>query len=313
MNFVAIDFETANSDISSVCQVGIVVIENGRLAQKLSWLVHPPQLLFNRFNTYVHGICAQDVEDQPQFDVLWPEIKGYLEKRVVIAHNASFDIHVLRSILDVYKLDYPTCDYCCSVKIAKKVWSDLQKHGLKSLSKHLAIEFNHHDACEDAYASARIVIEAAKKVNVNSFQQMLDKLEIRTGRLYPGGFVPIHQLNQFNLKKADPAKLDPGHPFYGQTLVFSGALECMQRKDAMQKIADVGGICAASVNEHTDFLIVGSKTNSRFKEGYKSKKIIRAEELVGKGFSVEMISEEDFIRLLQKRGAVELPLTDAMS
>lgn len=299
MNFVAIDFETANEKISSVCQVGLAIVKNGQVVDKLSWLVRPPELIFNRFNTYVHGIRLEDVENEPEFNEIWPEIKVYLEGNTVIAHNASFDILVLRSILDIYELEYPSCDYCCSVKIAQKIWLDLRKHGLKSLSAYLGIEFNHHDAAEDAFVSAQIVLAAAKKINENSFASLLKSLEIRPGRLFPGGFVPIHQLNQFNLKKTDISKLDPEHPFFSQTMVFSGGLQAMDRNVAMQKIADVGGICAASVNEHTNILIIGDKIYGRYQDNLKTGKILKAEELIERGYSIDFITEKEFLTLLK--------------
>jgi DNA polymerase-3 subunit epsilon len=302
MNFTAIDFETANEKINSVCQVGIVVVKKGKISDRAAWMVRPIDNLFNKFNTYVHGITAEQVENEPEFYEIWPFLNKYLEGQTIIAHNASFDIGVLRSVLDMYGFEYPQAEFVCSVKIAKKVWRDISKHGLKSMAKHLDIEFTHHDAAEDAFASAEIVRRAAKEMGVNTLEQLLEKIEIHPGKLYPGGYLPIRQLNEFNLTKVDIENLDPDHPFYGQTVVFTGKLDSIVRKKAMQNIANVGGICAASINEFTNFLIVGSNDYKRFKdEGLKSRKIKKAEVLIEQGNSIELITEKEFLELLKNK------------
>lgn len=299
MNFTAIDFETANEKVSSVCQVGIATVNNGKIVEKVEWLVRPVENLFNRFNTYVHGITAEKVENEPEFDEIWPKIRKYLEGQTIIAHNASFDISVLRNVLDIYTIEYPKADYVCSVKIAKKVWRDIDRHGLKSLTAHLGIEFTHHEAAEDAFASAEIVRRAAREIGVDSLEMLLKQLEIHPGKLYPGGYLPIRQLNEFNLKKVDLSKLNPDHPFYSQTVVFTGKMDNIVRHVAMQNVANCGGICAASVNEYTNFLVIGNDSFRRYKkEGHRSSKIKKTENLIENGYTVEMITEEDFIRLL---------------
>lgn len=303
MDFVAIDFETANEKISSVCQIGIVVVKKDKITEKSSWLVRPAENCFNPFNTYIHGITAEQVETEPEFFELWPKFEKYLKGQTVIAHNASFDVSVLRHVLDIYGLEYPKADFLCSVKIAKKVWTEIRRHGLKSLSQYLGIEFTHHDAAEDAFASAEIVRAAAKKVGVRSLKSLLDKIDIHPGKLYPGGFRPIRQLNEFNLKKADISKLDKEHPLFSQTVVFTGKLESMVRRVAMQKIADVGGICTSSVNEFTDYLVVGNGDQKRYEEGFKSSKIKKTEALVEAGNCIEIINEEEFVRLVQDLGS----------
>lgn len=301
MNFVAIDFETANEKINSVCQIGIVTVVDNKVVDKVSWLVKPPEFYFNSFNTLIHGIKAEDVINEPEFNELWPEINKYLEGKLVIAHNASFDIGVLRSVLDFYNIKHPKLDYCCSVKIAKKVWTDLQKHGLKAMSQHLAIDFTHHDAAEDAFASAVIVIEAAKIEKVKSMKALLDKLEIHPGKVAPEKFLPIRQLNEFNLNKVHPSKLDKKHPFYSQTVVFTGTLKSTPRGVAMQMVANAGGICSASVNQWTDFLVVGEQQYKRYKEGWKSSKLKKAESLIEVGESMQFLSEEEFFELLGEK------------
>ncbi|HBX24434.1 MAG TPA: hypothetical protein DEF34_12500 [Desulfotomaculum sp.] len=100
MNYVALDFETANHSRSSICSVGIAVVEDGNVVERGSWLVRPPGLNFHPFFTRIHGIRAEDVMDEPDFKELWASVlKDYLIGKTVLAHNASFDINVLRYTL----------------------------------------------------------------------------------------------------------------------------------------------------------------------------------------------------------------------
>lgn len=302
MDFAAIDFETANEKIYSVCSLGVVVVEGGQVAERVSWLIRPPELYFNRYNTYIHGIRKQDVFDKPQFNQLWPTIKSYLEGRTIVAHSAGFDIGALRSVLDVYAIPYPELYYSCTRIISKNTWPGLLSYGLASVADYLGIEFRHHDAEEDAFASAEIARRACKKLGARSLEDLANRLEIVIGRLFPGGNVPSRPRRQrFNLKLVPSLKeLDPEHPFYGQTFAFTGRLKSMRRQEAMQRVVDVGGICATAVTEYTNFLVMGDQDFSRFKDERKSTKIKKAEFLISLGIDIEVLTEEEFLRMLEE-------------
>ncbi|KJS10145.1 MAG: exonuclease [Peptococcaceae bacterium BRH_c8a] len=149
MNYVALDFETANHSRSSICSVGIAVVEDGNVVERGSWLVRPPDLNFHPFFTRIHGIRAEDVMDEPDFKELWTSVlKDYLIGKTVLAHNASFDINVLRYTLDEYLIPHPQLSYQCSVIIARKTWPGLGSYKLNNLARRFGISFKHHDAAE---------------------------------------------------------------------------------------------------------------------------------------------------------------------
>ena len=87
MNFLAIDFETANEKRNSACSLGFAFVKNGNIHQSLSILIRPPELYFNPFNVSLHGITEEDVCDRPTFEELWPQIKKVLDGQLVVAHN----------------------------------------------------------------------------------------------------------------------------------------------------------------------------------------------------------------------------------
>ena len=183
MNWVAIDFETANEKYSSACALGIAIVEHGRIIKRASWLIRPRDLYFNYYNTYIHGITEEDVRDKPQFNELWGEFRPFLDGKIVIAHNASFDIGVLRRLLDEYGIPYPELHYFCTRVLAKKVWPTLNSYRLNMLSAHLGISLKHHDAEEDAVACAEISLRCCDEMGVSRLEDLAMKFGITRGRL----------------------------------------------------------------------------------------------------------------------------------
>lgn len=189
MNFTVIDFETANSQRASACSIGIVKVVDGKIVDKNSWLIKPKELKFNSMNISIHGITAEDVMNELEFDELYENIfKDYFKDQLIIAHNASFDISVLRKTFDLYNIDYPSFDYLCTVKVAQKTWPDLFNHKLNTLSDYLGFKFKHHDALDDCLACANVLINACKKEKVNSPIELIEKLGIRLGSVFPTGY-----------------------------------------------------------------------------------------------------------------------------
>jgi len=180
---VAIDFETANEMMSSACALGLAIVENNRIVDAKHWLIRPPELRFNRFNTSLHKITAKDVEKKPEFYRVWPSIKKYLEGNIIIAHNASFDIAVLKSILRVYQIETPELYYACTVSISRRTWSGFENYRLSTVAQNLDISFIHHNAKEDAMACASIAINAAESVCASSLDELVNKLGITIRRL----------------------------------------------------------------------------------------------------------------------------------
>ena len=186
MNFVAIDFETATSKYTSICSMGICVVENGRVAQRKSFLIRPVPLEFNSYNIKIHGITPDMVEDAPTFEELWPQIRPYLEGRTVVAHNTSFDVNALCATLDNLNITYPVFDYICTVKLSQKAYPELESHKLNNLCAALNICFSHHDACDDAYACAMALLRIMYDYSLNDLSELSECFDVGVGHIYPG-------------------------------------------------------------------------------------------------------------------------------
>lgn len=178
MNFTSIDFETANGSRNSACSVAVVVIEHGKMVDSYNTLIKPPEMNFEPGNIKIHGITPDMVENAPTFAEIWNELRGYLDNRIVIAHNAFFDMGVLRNCIWEYHLAKPHFTTACTVQISRKVWPDLPNHKLNTLGDFFKIKFHHHDALDDAKVCAKIPLVAGREIKVNSMEELLNKINL---------------------------------------------------------------------------------------------------------------------------------------
>jgi DNA polymerase-3 subunit epsilon len=181
--WVAIDFETSNERRDSACALGLAVVKGGAVIETASWLIRPPEMRFDWRCTRVHGIRARDVADSPEFPDVWREVSEYLGDGRLLAHNASFDMAVLRAMLAVYGLDTPDVRYACTLAMSRRAWPDLPRHRLDTMCELCGIELVHHDAASDARACAWLALHAAEQVGAPDVESAVKALGIRTHRL----------------------------------------------------------------------------------------------------------------------------------
>ena len=160
MDFVAIDFETANWQKDSACAVGIISVKNGIVVDEYYTLIQPPNNFYNYHNTRVHGITAQDTYLSPTFDEVFPEIQKRLQGKKVVAHNESFDRNVLYNTMETYGLNYHELDISsrweCTVKIYRKR-KEYPVNLAACCARH-QIPLDHHNALSDALACAKLYL-----------------------------------------------------------------------------------------------------------------------------------------------------------
>ena len=155
--FIAIDFETANYSKDSACSVGIILVENMKITQKVSFLIQPPEPDF--CFTDIHGISAADVCNEPLFPGVWEKMRPFFSDiDFAAAHNASFDSSVLAACCGRYGIEMPEVEFRCTRNLAREHLK-LESNALDSVSKHYRIKLNHHDALSDATACAKIMIK----------------------------------------------------------------------------------------------------------------------------------------------------------
>lgn len=178
MNFVAIDFETANRYPNSACSVGLVKVIDGQLVEEYYRLIQPPYMVFDSFNIQIHGIRPAEVRNEPKFDWIWTkELQEFVSGFPLVAHNASFDMGVLRALFSTYDLSFEPFSYACTVKGAKRTYLSLPNHKLSTVAAHLEVPLRHHQALDDARACAYIMLDVFHKHQCTSF----DDLCVKTG------------------------------------------------------------------------------------------------------------------------------------
>jgi DNA polymerase-3 subunit epsilon len=302
MKFIAIDFETANSQRSSPCEIGLVKVEDFEIVEEKSYLIRPQENYFDSYNTFLHGIDESMVENEPEFNEIYNLLKSEFESYPIIAHNASFDLSVLRHTLDLYGLEYPETEYSCTYQLSKEAFNGLLSFRLDAICKHLGIELNHHRALSDAKACAEIAINIFKDRGLNSFEEIGKSFNLRIGKLMKGGYKPSSIKSSASYKitdlEFDDTDFKPDNPFFKKTVVFTGTLQSMVRKEAQIKVLEIGGQCGSNVTAQTNYLIVGEQDYQKFGEGFKSSKLKKAENLLAKGKEIELLTESQFLEMI---------------
>ena len=160
MTFTAIDFETANYERTSACQIGIVVVKDGKITEEFSSFIKPvPAYFLGRFTDEIHGINEEAVAKAPTFPELWERITGFIKDTpLIVAHNAAFDMGVLRACLDYHDISAVLPEYLCTLKETRWKLPDLSNHKLSTVCDYYDITLNHHEALSDAKAAAKIAL-----------------------------------------------------------------------------------------------------------------------------------------------------------
>ena len=186
MDFTAIDFETATSLPTSICSMGICVVENNEVVERRGIFIRPEPFVFNEYNTKIHGITPDMVKDMPTFAEYWEIIRPYIEGKTIVAHNAMFDVGAMCATLEAAGIQYPSFNYVCTVKLSQQAYPELPSHKLNHLCDALGVKFHHHQAYDDAYGCAAVLINILEDFNLNSINEIEHFFEVDRGTVYPG-------------------------------------------------------------------------------------------------------------------------------
>lgn len=159
-DFAAIDFETANEQPSSVCSVGVVVVRGGKVEDSFYSLIHPEPDYYQWFCRRVHGLGPEDTESAPVFPRVWERVAPLVEGLPLVAHNSRFDEGCLRSVFDVYRMDYPDYVFFDTLAASRSHFGcRLPNHQLQTVAAACGYDLTrHHHALADAEACAAIAI-----------------------------------------------------------------------------------------------------------------------------------------------------------
>lgn len=317
MDFIAIDFETANEMRHSPCSLGITIVKDNKIVEEKYWLIKPKELRFTPMNIMIHGIRQSDVENEKEFDELWPEIEPYFNNTLIIAHNASFDISVLRKTLDLYNITYPSFNYLCTMVISRNFFPNLENAKLDTVNAYLGHKFNHHHASADATACANILIKIIEELKPSNLNNLSELLSIKIGYVNSDGYKSCGKISKTSksrlttktttvqskgpislIRDANASQTDY---FKDKVVVFTGALPRMSRGEAMSIIRRLGATTGGSVTKKTNVLIVGGKKLTTLLPHEMSTKRRKAMDLISKGQSIEIISSDEFFQIINSK------------
>lgn len=296
LTFTAIDFETANEQRDSLCAIGVAQVENGVVVKTWKMLVHPPELRVSEINQSVHRIRHEDLLNAPTFPEIWDEFKELIEDAVVVAHNAEFDMNVLKQTLDHYGLEEPSIQSLCTLKLSQVAFPQLDDYRLADVTKYLGLEFRHHSCDEDARVCAEIAIQAIPRVSLKKFD--LDDVDLTHSWFKAPSKTKVSGFSEaFADKRIDSDLLkpqlegaDPNHPFYGKRLVFTGDLRAMQRSEAAEMVRALGADINTSISKKTQIVVIG--------DGAGPSKLRKIEELQDQGVEIRIIYEDELLQIL---------------
>lgn len=293
MNFVAVDVETANSDVSSICQIGLAVVLSGKIAKVRTKLVDPEDF-FDPRNIRIHGIDGTAVQGSPRFRDVYGEIAGHF-RGVVVSHTV-FDRTAISRACESCGTRLRYGHWLDSVQVARRAWPEKAQRGYKlgNVAADLGISFRHHDAGEDARVAAEVVLRACATTGLD-----IDGWLRRVKR-------PVRRKSKTDRRKPPSDDSQPTaersggrETGFGEVVVFTGALSITRRE-----AAGLAGLAGCDVEENvtsrTTILVVGNWDVRRTGEKEKSSKHRKAETLVRKGQQIRILGESDFLRLVSE-------------
>jgi len=287
LDFVALDVETANADMASICQIGIAKYAEGKLVEEWSSLIDPEDY-FDFINVGIHGITEEDVVGSPTFPEVFNTLGRFLNNTTCVSHT-HFDRVSVGRTLAKYGLKEIETVWLDSARVARRTWEDCawSGYGLANLCEKIGYEFRHHDALEDAKASGQVLLAAieASGLDIDAWLRRVKQ--------------PIDPANSSRSSRGSAVNRDgnPEGELYGEVIVFTGALE-IPRREAADLAASIGCSVVSGVTKKTSLLVVGDQDVSKLADKEKSSKHLKAEQLITKGQRIRIIKESDFKELV---------------
>jgi DNA polymerase-3 subunit epsilon len=290
--FVAVDVETANSDMGSICQIGVATFVDGQLVEEWCTLVDPEDH-FNGVNVSIHGIEPRMVKGQPKLPQIADRLRSALESTITVCHT-HFDRVALGRAYSKYELSPIDTKWLDSARVVRRTWKDLARkgYGLASVCNRIGYDFRQHDALEDAKAAGFVLLAAMRESRLD-LNQWLRRVKQPVAREHS----PIDGKRSSSGVSVQRDGNAEGE-LYGEILVFTGALE-VPRSEAADLAASVGCQVTTSVTKKTTILVVGDQDVTKLAGHEKSSKQRRAERLLAEGHRIRILRESDFRSLVR--------------
>lgn len=283
-NFVAIDIETTglSPDCDEIIELGAVRYRSGEATDSFSQLVKP-ETPVDDFITRLTGISNEMLADALPIEQALPEFLAFLGSDILVGHNVNFDINFLYDACKRLELPALSNDFVDTMRIAKRMYKELEHHTLDDILKHLGLERRTlHRGLDDCELTAACYLEMCRD----------ERFDEATKRRLSRQFTAKNVTAVDGMENIDS-------PLYGKVCVFTGVLESFTRKEAAQIVVNTGGTVSDSVTKKTNFLILGNNDYCKAIKNGKSNKQKVAEKLMEEGADISIIPESVFLDILQ--------------
>lgn len=284
-DYVVIDIETTglSPEYDSIIEVCACKYVNREFSCTYSSLINP-EYPISDFITSLTGITNQMLSSAPTLEMVMQDYANFIGDNIIIGHNVNFDINFLYDAYEKYLSISLTNNYVDTLRLVRHLHRDWKHNSLQNVSERYGLNYDKgHRASFDCQLTNSIF-----KIMHNEFAERYG-IETDPATVFT---------SQHNIKASDivPAStdFDIDSPLYEKNIVITGSLEKMTRKEAMQLIADCGGINADSVSQKTDYLILGNNDYCAAIKGGKSNKHKKAEQLKLNGQNIDIIPENVF-------------------
>ncbi len=278
--FVVVDVETANPNLSSICQIGIARFTVGKLQHSWKSFVNPEEY-FDDLNVSIHGIDEESVKDAPSWPTVYPEVSWALDGNIVVSHT-PFDHTALQRACEKYKLALGKYQWLDSARVVRRAWPIFAQsgYGLSNVAAYFSILYQAHDALEDARCAGEILLRAVAETGLD-IEQWIHRSK-----------QPIGSASTGKITREGSAE----GPLHGEVVAFTGALS-MLRREAADAASAAGCEVDSGVTKRTTLLVVGDQDIRKLAGQEKSAKQRKAEKLISNGQCIRVIGESDFKHL----------------
>lgn len=290
-DYCVLDTETTglSAYYDEIIEIGILRVRNGVVVDQYAQLIHPENPI-DGFITALTGITNEMVIGMPIITEVKAAVQSFIGDNVIVGHNTSFDIRFLNAGFD----DAIQNEYMDTMQFARKIYPELDHHRLSDLAKHLGLSNNEHRAIADCITTQELY-EVIKKTMAEKGLR-IENLWVGHRNGGPSKRIDISAISPTTIE------INEDSFFYNRHVVFTGKLEKMIRKNAMQIVVNLGGILDNSVTKKTNCLILGNNDYNAILHGEKSSKHKRAEQLKLEGNDIEIIDELTFYDILSEEG-----------
>jgi len=295
MDFVALDFETANNNRASACSLGMVKVTGGQVVDSYATLIKPAEShnWENFWNFNVHGIPFDAYQTAPALPDVWQEIQSFIGTAKVFAHNAPFDKSVLNRTLESWGLGESDFKFHCSMSMAQSVLQSKADVSLPALAAKFGIEgLKHHDALSDAETCAEIVLALATLdpgFQIDSLSAPVKRVRVQ---------VKLEGDKSFK-ERAEKFLENPDNGIVGKVFTLTGTISIGKRSEIMGIIEGLGGGIAKKTSRKTNVLVQGVENPNSFAPGHEhSASYEMAEAFRAEGLEIETIFEDQFVELI---------------